>query len=242
MFLWADPAENIDPDNDNSQFAWGENAGWANFEPTHGGGVEVADAGLTGYVWHENVGWIKLDYDGTPGATNTDETNWGVTNDGGNLGGYAWGENVGWINFNPTHSQVTIDSSGNFSGYAWSENCGWIKFAGTATGGTAYKVKRGWSPGGGDTGIDHHWSWYNPGHVCAIATASYGTPMAEEVRALSRFRDQYLLTNRPGQELVRFYYRHSPPIADFIRNKEPLKAVVRAGLKPLVWLAEKITR
>jgi len=110
------------------KWAWGENIGWNNFQPTNGG-VEVASAGLTGYLWAENVGWIKLDYDETPGAENTSATNWGVTNDGtGNLGGYGWGENIGWVNFHPTHSQVTIDSSGNFSGYAWAENVGWIKF------------------------------------------------------------------------------------------------------------------
>ena len=109
-------------------YAWGENAGWANFNSTNGGAT-VSATGVTGYVWLENVGWIQLDYDGVAGAVNTTSTNWGITNDGsGNLGGYAWGENIGWINFHPTDSQVVIDGSGNFSGYAWSENIGWIKF------------------------------------------------------------------------------------------------------------------
>ena len=86
------------------KWAWAENTGWFNFQPTHEG-VTVADDGLTGYLWAENIGWVKLDYDGIPGATNTTSTNWGVTNDGnGNLGGYAWGENVGWIKFD--HSQT----------------------------------------------------------------------------------------------------------------------------------------
>jgi len=63
-----------------------------------------------------------------------------VNNDGsGNLSGYAWGTNVGWINFNPTHSQVTIDpATGSFDGYAWGENVGWIHFRNT--GPPAYKV------------------------------------------------------------------------------------------------------
>ena len=80
--------------------------------------------------------------------------------------------------------------------------------------------------------------WYE----CAIATACYGTPMASEVKTLSTFRDEHLLTNRTGQSLVKFYYAHSPKVADFIRDKEPLKAMVRAGLKPLVWVAEKVTQ
>ena len=53
-------AENIDPNNDNSQFAYGENAGWLNFGPM-GCGAEVTDTAVTGHVWAENIGWIRLD-------------------------------------------------------------------------------------------------------------------------------------------------------------------------------------
>ena len=36
---------------------------------------------------------------------------------------------MGWVNFNPTHSQVTIDTSTlKFDGYAWAENVGYIHF------------------------------------------------------------------------------------------------------------------
>ena len=79
------------------------------------------------------------------------------------------------------------------------------------------------------------------GGSCFIATSAYGTPMAKEIRALCKFRDEYLLTNRPGKAFVRFYYKHSPPIADFIRNKPILKAIVRTGLRPLVWFSKIIT-
>ena len=56
-------AENIDPDNDGSQYAWGENIGWLNAEPNGEGGpgVEVTDTDLTGYLWGENIGWINFD-------------------------------------------------------------------------------------------------------------------------------------------------------------------------------------
>lgn len=76
------------------------------------------------------------------------------------------------------------------------------------------------------------------GGGCSIATAAYGTPMAEEVNTLSKFRDEYLLASRAGQALVKFYYRHSPKVADFIQNREPLKAIVRTGLKPFIWFSK----
>ncbi|MCK5182272.1 MAG: hypothetical protein KAQ73_07005, partial [Dehalococcoidia bacterium] len=69
---------------------------------------------------------------------------------------------------------------------------------------------------------------------CFIATAAYGTPMAEEIGILRKFRDEYLLTNPIGATLVEFYYRVSPPIAQFIAEHPSLKPIVRAGLLPAV--------
>jgi len=71
-----------------------------------------------------------------------------------------------------------------------------------------------------------------PGPGCFIATAAYGTPMADEMQILREFRDEYLLTNPLGQALVDLYYRVSPPIAKFITDHPSLKPVVRAGLLP----------
>jgi hypothetical protein len=72
------------------------------------------------------------------------------------------------------------------------------------------------------------------GSRCFIATAAYGTPMAEEIQILREFRDEYLLTNALGQALVDVYYRVSPPIAEFITEHPSLKPIVRAGLVPAV--------
>lgn len=72
------------------------------------------------------------------------------------------------------------------------------------------------------------------GGGCFIATACYGTAMAEEVKILSALRDRYLLPNPVGQAFVRFYYKYSPKVADFIRDNESLKAIVREFLKPIV--------
>jgi hypothetical protein len=113
------PAENIDPYRDDSQYAYGENVGWLNFEPGAGDGVHVTSDGLSGFVWAENIGWINL----------SPESYGGVFNDGhDNLSGFAWAENAGWINFSPQYGGVTIDKRGYFSGWAWGENIGWINF------------------------------------------------------------------------------------------------------------------
>jgi len=118
-------AGNIDPHGDGSQYAYGENVGWLNFEPSEGLGVQVSVNRVEGFVWGENIGWINL----------SPSTYGGVVNDGhGNLTGFAWGENVGWINFDPqvpggaTDYGVTVDDEGYFDGWAYGENIGWIHF------------------------------------------------------------------------------------------------------------------
>ena len=136
MGIGAACAENIDPNNNDSQYAYGENVGWLKFEPggNGGSGAEVTDTKVTGYAWAENIGWLNLSptYFG------------GVVNDGtGILSDHAWGENVGWINFKPTGGGVTIDASGNFDGWAWGENIGWIHFKNNAI---PYKVQTSWKP------------------------------------------------------------------------------------------------
>jgi len=121
-------AENIDPNDVGSQYAYGENIGWLNFEPSLGPGVTVTDTAVTGFVWQENIGWINLGPMPYGGVT---------INGDRRLGGWAWGENVGWINFSCLNTDscatvdygVTINADGKFDGYAWGENIGWINFA-----------------------------------------------------------------------------------------------------------------
>ena len=72
------------------------------------------------------------------------------------------------------------------------------------------------------------------GGVCFIATAAYGSPAAEEIEILREFRDAVLLPNRLGAKFVSFYYRTSPPIADFISRHEVLRRAVRMGLNPII--------
>ena len=148
-------AENIDPDNDGSQFAYAENVGWVNAEPSGDGGpgVQVGDSELSGWMWAENVGWISLSCENTLSCGTAD---YGVNNDGnGILSGYAWAENVGWLSFSCENTSscgaanygVTINpATGEFSGFAWGKNIGWISFNCTNTASCAtvdYKVKSG---------------------------------------------------------------------------------------------------
>lgn len=116
--------------SETAKYSWSETSGWLNFASAHGG-VTIKQTHLVGFVWAANIGWIKLGSDNGGPYENTLQTNWGVNRDDlGNLSGYGWSETVGWINFNPSHSQVTIDPvSGNFDGYAWSANRGYIHFA-----------------------------------------------------------------------------------------------------------------
>ena len=74
--------------------------------------------------------------------------------------------------------------------------------------------------------------------ACFIATAAYGSPLDPHLDSLRHFRDRFMMTNRPGRALVRLYYRHSPPLADFIADRDWLRAVVRGLLTLIVYPIE----
>ena len=81
------------------------------------------------------------------------------------------------------------------------------------------------------------------GGGCFIATAAYGSLMAPHVKILCEFRDRFLVTNRLGKRFVDFYYKYSPPAANFIAEHVNLKAMVRVSLVPVVgisWIALKL--
>jgi hypothetical protein len=71
-------------------------------------------------------------------------------------------------------------------------------------------------------------------HPCFIATAAYGSSLAEEVQILRQFRDVHLAKTTLGRNIIALYETHSPPFADFISRHETARSVTRVLLWPLV--------
>jgi hypothetical protein len=75
---------------------------------------------------------------------------------------------------------------------------------------------------------------------CYIATAAYGSPYAIEVDTFRYFRDTVLVKSCFGRAFIAFYYKTSPPLADFIADREYLKAATRKWLlAPLLHFLHK---
>jgi hypothetical protein len=72
------------------------------------------------------------------------------------------------------------------------------------------------------------------GQGCFIATAAYGSYLHPQVKLLRNFRDEYLLGNASGRAFVEFYYRTSPPVANFIARRPALRSITRFALTPFV--------
>ncbi len=80
------------------------------------------------------------------------------------------------------------------------------------------------------------WLWHPPG--CLIATATFGSELAPQVRQLRELRDDKLLQTQSGQSFMEsfntFYYSFSPTIADYERENPVFKEAVKVSITPLV--------
>jgi hypothetical protein len=75
---------------------------------------------------------------------------------------------------------------------------------------------------------------------CFVATAAWGSPLAEEIGVLRRLRDRELLSNGVGRSLVAGYYRVGPLLAGVIREQPWLRALARTALTPLIELGRAL--
>jgi hypothetical protein len=75
-----------------------------------------------------------------------------------------------------------------------------------------------------------------PGHVdaCFVATAAYGSRLANDVEMLRRFRDVMLQSTVLGELAVETYYTFGPAVAGVIGESELLRTLARDFLSPIV--------
>ena len=118
-------------------YAWSDNIGWIQFNPTSGGVfLDDSDGNLSGYAWSDNIGWVWFDAsDATHPSAKIN--NYVTCGSSCNVSGWAraiaadnngWD---GWIKMSDTWTNgVTLNkTTGAFSGYAWgSDVVGWVQF------------------------------------------------------------------------------------------------------------------
>ncbi len=142
----------------------------------------------------------------------------------------SYSENGGTVTQNIT---VNLSSSTSGTGTStWS----WTNGNNNCNGGSDFTIEKvSISDSGGGTS--------GGGGGCFIATAAYGSPVQPYVKILRKFRNRFLLNNNIGKFFVNFYYKYSPPMADFIAKHANMRAIVRVSLLPVVgmsWFAMKI--
>ena len=76
------------------------------------------------------------------------------------------------------------------------------------------------------------------GGGCFIATATYGSELAPKVQQLRELRDNTLLQTNSGLTFMttfnQLYYSFSPTIADWEKQNQPFKEVVKLTITPLL--------
>jgi hypothetical protein len=70
--------------------------------------------------------------------------------------------------------------------------------------------------------------------ACFVATAAYGSVLANDVEMLRRFRDTLLKHSFLGELAVETYYTFGPPVAGVVGESDLLRATAREILTPIV--------
>jgi hypothetical protein len=76
---------------------------------------------------------------------------------------------------------------------------------------------------------------------CFIATAAFGSYEDRYVRVLRDFRDEVLLPNAVGRDIVDWYYTTSPPLAHFIEQHYWARVGTQMLLWPVIGVAALVT-
>ena len=72
---------------------------------------------------------------------------------------------------------------------------------------------------------------------CFIATAAYSTSIHPDLDTFRQFRDEKLLTNSLGKQLVSFYYKIGPKMAQYVETQPKIQVVLRQQLARLAeWM------
>jgi hypothetical protein len=73
--------------------------------------------------------------------------------------------------------------------------------------------------------------------ACFIATAAYSTSTHPDIDTFRNFRDERLLTNPVGKQLVSLYYQISPSLAKYMETQPAIKSFLRQQLQHLAeWM------
>ncbi|HEU4732016.1 MAG TPA: fibronectin type III domain-containing protein [Kofleriaceae bacterium] len=70
--------------------------------------------------------------------------------------------------------------------------------------------------------------------ACFVATAAYGSLLANDVEMLRRFRDLWLKRSVLGELAVETYYTFGPPVAGVVGESDLLRSTARDFLTPIV--------
>jgi hypothetical protein len=76
--------------------------------------------------------------------------------------------------------------------------------------------------------------------ACFVATAAYGSVMANDVDMLRRFRDMFLQHSALGELAVEGYYTFGPALAQAVGESDLLRATARRFLAPVVARVEQL--
>jgi hypothetical protein len=77
--------------------------------------------------------------------------------------------------------------------------------------------------------------------ACFVATAAYGTAMANDVELLRRVRDALLESSVLGELAVETYYTFGPAVAGVVGESDVLRATARSALAPIVHYVRRLS-